>query len=229
MSLEGLVAKAESCLELRTEVPGAPDWDGEVIDAGVSFELIQNTVDYLACKAQIEIPLLDDEKEFMKALFEDMWGGGDYPAYREAAALANHYVNGQGEQLKINDEVCKSAIIVKGVMAALQVWIKALADEKKPYTLTGSSDLLFLNSSHARDLMEGRRHKAAQGVMLKSGELVVENDNHRLRSVTQQFCLHVKTTRSGEGPFMSTWKMEGSYGFEPFSENNHNTSIFFKR
>ena len=60
----------------------------------------------------------------MKELFEAMWWGGNLRKYKEAAKLANHYVNGGGKAIKINASVYKESIIVIDTMSALKAFIK---------------------------------------------------------------------------------------------------------
>jgi len=127
VSLNNLIAKGNQCLEGRENIPSAPLWHmGKVavFESKESFDLLQNTIDYLTCKGKLGKDFSNDEKEFMKELFEAMWWGGKYLGYREAAKLANHYVNGEGKSLRINPDLYKKSIIVSDTMDALKGYIK---------------------------------------------------------------------------------------------------------
>jgi len=52
-----------------------------VFESKESFDLLQNTIDYLTCKGKLGKKFSNDEKEFMKELFEAMWWGGKYRGY----------------------------------------------------------------------------------------------------------------------------------------------------
>ena len=60
-----LLDSANECLEDRVKIPSAPLWHlGKVgvFGSQESHKLIQNTVDYLTCKAQLSLPFSDSEK-----------------------------------------------------------------------------------------------------------------------------------------------------------------------
>ncbi len=104
MSLKELIKKGNECLEDRENIPSAPLWHmGKVavLESKDSFDFLQNTINYLSCKGKLNKSFTDDEKEFMKELFEALWWGGKFKSYDEAARLANHYVNGAVNPLKL--------------------------------------------------------------------------------------------------------------------------------
>jgi len=53
--------------------------------------------------------------------------------YKEAANLANHYVNGKGKLLNINADVYKTSRIVQATMGAMKQYIKELSQAKKSF------------------------------------------------------------------------------------------------
>ncbi|MDV7399933.1 hypothetical protein RZS08_51435, partial [Arthrospira platensis SPKY1] len=179
-----------------------------------SFALLQNTIDYLSCKGKLAKPFTKNEKEFMRELFEALWWGGKYHGFKEAATLANHYVNGNGKALVINSQVYSESVIVKDTATALKRYIKDLSTAKKPFTNIKSSDSGFLRSPHVKILKSSHRNVSSQGYILSNGALLAEQANPRLKNADHRFYLAVNTTKSGSN-FMSTWKVESIYDFEP--------------
>lgn len=216
-----LIEKGNICLEDREDIPGAPLWHmGKVavFESKKSFDFLQNTIDYLSCKGKLSKSFTDNEKEFMKELFEALWWGGKYHGFDEAAKLANHYVNGNGELLRINSEVYTKSIIVSDTITALKGFIIYQSSRNKPIVRLKTSDLNFLRSAHAKPLRQGARSASRQGSILRNGALLVEQSNVRLKNADHRFYLIVNTTKSGND-FFSRWKVESVYDFEPFEKN----------
>ncbi len=180
MRLSRLIEKGNICLDKRENIPGAPLWHmGKVavFESKDSFEFLQNTIDYLTCKAKFNKNFIDDEKEFMKELFEALWWGGKYHGFHEAAKLANHYVNGEGKALEIEPEIYKSSVIVSDAMLALKNYIRDISSKNKPISLIKSSDPNFIRSNYALLLKQGKRSAIRQGYLLNDGALLVEQSN----------------------------------------------------
>lgn len=222
MSLNELIEKGNQCLKDRESIPGAPLWHmGKVavFESKESFDLLQNTIDYLSCKGRLKKPFTDDEREFMKELFEAMWWGGKYLGYREAAKLANHYVNGGGKSLRINPDVYKKSIIVSDTMAALKGYIKEKSTNNKPIVSIKTSNQDFLRSDYALSLKQGKRSAIRQGYLINDGSLLVEQSNPRLKNADHRFHLTVNTTKGGNNIFISRWGVNSVYDFESFEKN----------
>ncbi len=220
MSVGKLIEKSNQCLEDREEIPNAPLWHmGKVavLESKDSFNLLQNTIDYLTCKGKLDKVFTDNEKEFMKELFEALWWGGQYHGFKEAATLADHYVNGGGETLNINSKVYTDSVIVSDAMLALKSHIKELSSRKRPVSMIRSSNAEFLGSVHARNLKKGARSVISQGYILSNGALLAEQSNLRLKNSDHRFYLTVNTTINGDY-FLSQWKVESVYDFEPFDK-----------
>jgi hypothetical protein len=220
MSLKKAIDKGNQCLVDRENIPSAPLWHmGQVavFETKESFDLLQNTIDYLTCKGKLGKPFSNNEKEFMKELFEALWWGGKYHGFKEAAELANHYVNGEGKPLTINAQVYKESVIVKDAMFALKSHIKDIAAKRSPVSSLKTSDSKFLKSKHAIPLKQGRRSVASQGYILSDGALLVEQTNQRLKNADHRFHLWVNTAISPNN-FISKWKVESTYDFEPFNK-----------
>lgn len=222
MSIDALVQKSQACLALRVEIPGAPLWHmGMAAKFGKteSLQLLQNTVDYLTCKGKVGLDFTEDEKEFMKELFEAMWWGGKYLGYKEAATLANHYVNGGGKPIKQPSEVYSTSIIVKDVSEGMKDYIKELSDKKKQFQQLKSSDAGFKTSKIAAPLLRGRRSAENLGYILPSGALLTEQKNKRLKNADHRFILQAHTSKTGLG-FRTTWQVQSVYDFEPFAKGD---------
>ncbi|MES9944843.1 MAG: hypothetical protein ABW080_07815 [Candidatus Thiodiazotropha sp.] len=220
MSIKKAVEKGNQCLEERENIPSAPLWHmGKVavFESKESFDLLQNTIDYLRCKGKLGKSFSDNEKEFMKELFEALWWGGQYHGFKEAAELANHYVNGEGKPFSINPQVYKESVIVKDAMTALKSYMKELSAKRSSISSLKTSDRKFLNSKHAASLRQGRRSVATQGYILSDGALLVEQSNQRLKNADHRFHLWVNTSKNAIS-YSSRWKVESDYDFEPFSK-----------
>ena len=221
MSLNSLISQGNKCLSSRSNIPSAPVWHmGKVavFESQSSFNLLQNTIDYLACKGRLSKPFNKDEKEFMKELFEALWWGGKYHGFDEAAKLANHYVNGNGKKLIIKPQVYKKSIIVTDTVAALKSFIKDMHSRKKKFERVKSSLPTFMSSKHSLMLKRGKRSVVKQGYMLKDGALLVEQSNARLKNADHRFHLEVTSTVSSSNTFVSRWQVNSLYDFEPFDK-----------
>ncbi len=221
MSIDALVQKSQACLAQRVEIPGAPLWHmGMAAKFGKteSLQLLQNTIDYLTCKGKAGLDFTEDEKEFMKELFEAMWWGGKYLGYKEAATLANHYVNGGGKPIKLSPEVYKTSVIVSDVCAAMKSFVRELYAQKKPILSLKSTGAAFRASQYAKPLMRGRRSANTHGYLLPEGVLLAEQKNARLMKADNRFILQSSTSKTAIG-FRTIWQIESIYDFEPFSKN----------
>src|SRR5690349_23817092 len=130
-----LAGKAKKCVAGAVPLPGAPLWNmgKAAVGSQTDFDALQSAVDYLTCKAKARAPFTKDDKEFLVDIFEALWWGGHAKGLPEAAALADHYVNGKGKLLKIDAEVYRSSVIVRDTCAALKVYVRA--------QLTGGSNV----------------------------------------------------------------------------------------
>lgn len=227
MSVDAAVEAGNRCLDDRVDVPGAPLWHlGKVaaFDSKESLDLLQNSVDYLTCKAQATMDFTADEKEFMKEIFEALWWGGRYRGYKEAAILANHYVNGEGRPLPINSEVYTTSTIVKDTAAAMKLFIADRYSNRMPAPAIHSGDHAFLNSAFAKSLSPGGRNVQTQGYLLSNGALLTEQSNQRLKNADHRFYLNATTSRAGNR-YTTKWRVESLYDFEPFDKADYVTEI----
>ncbi|MES9940204.1 MAG: hypothetical protein ABW104_14070 [Candidatus Thiodiazotropha sp. 6PLUC2] len=124
---------------------------------------MQDAVDYLNEKAQAKIQFNDDEKEFLKELYEAFGWVGLAKGMPEAAALADHYVSSGGEPLEMDSEPYKESVVVNDTMDAMKSHIKDLAENNQidnvydfePYSKGSKISDLFLNESLILKLPDG--------------------------------------------------------------------------
>ncbi|MCF6325599.1 MAG: hypothetical protein L3J89_15000 [Gammaproteobacteria bacterium] len=154
----------------------------------------------------------------MKELFEAMWWGGKYLGYREAAKLANHYVNGEGKSIRINPDVYKKSIIVSDTMIALKGYIKEQSTNNKSIASIKTSNPDFRRSNYALSLHRGKRSINRQGY-IHNGVLYAEQSNIRLQKSDNRFYLTANTTKISNNVFMSRWSVKNIYDFKSFEKN----------
>lgn len=224
MSLKSLGEKGNLCLQDRENIPSAPIWHmGKVhkFNSKESFDLLKNTIYYLECKARLNKTFSENEKEFMKELFESMWWGGKLRGYHEAAKLANHYVNGNGTSVRISSEMYKKSVIVSDAMIAMKAYIKERA-ANNPVISMKSNDPSFLKSRYVSTLKKGVRSAKRQGYMDpdKGNVLLVEQLNLRLKYADNKFHLSVRVTGNKKIGFTLIWSVKNDYDYTPFKENN---------
>ncbi|GAB1268968.1 hypothetical protein NBRC116493_22210 [Aurantivibrio infirmus] len=218
MGTETVIEAGNQCLEERTEIPGAPLWHmGKTarFESKESFDLLQNTVDYLTCKAQAKLPFTANEKEFMKELYEALWWGGHYHGFHEAAQLANHYVNGNGSSVKLAPALYTESVIVADLITAIKKHIALKKSKHLPFNHIKTGDPDFLNATHVALLKKGKRNVQQQGYLLPEGALLVEQSNLRLKNADHRFHISVNTTFSNK-QFFSNWSIASYYDFESF-------------
>ncbi|WP_299817024.1 hypothetical protein [uncultured Roseibium sp.] len=161
-----------------------------------SAALLQSAIDHLTTKAKTSQPFTEDDKEFMKSLFESFWYGGTFKGYYEAAILANHYVNGAGARLFINPDCYIDSVIVRDTMTAMVNYLKTQNYTSSNHLELKSSNPQFLNSPSANGLKRQHRKLNSQGHVLPGGALLSEQDNLRLKNADHRFFLKV-TARKG--------------------------------
>jgi LysM repeat protein len=91
------------------------------------LKYMQDAIDYLTSKAKAKLDFEDDEKEFLKEIYEAFWWGGHYNGLKEAGQLANNYVNGDGNTkanpFVIDSEVYRTSKIVIATMKVMKQFI----------------------------------------------------------------------------------------------------------
>jgi hypothetical protein len=220
-----LADKAKQCLAKAAPIPGAPLLLMARGTTGTATTL-QNAIDYLSCKAKAKLAFDEDEKEFLRELFEALWWGGKAKGLYEAAELANHYVNGKGETLKIGSYVYESAVIVQDTMAAMKGFIKASAAKKKHVPRLVSHDQAFMRSPEFAAVSQRKgRNVNTQGYVLPDGALLTEQQNTRLKNTDHRFHLQAQSMPSGKTRLHTRWRVDSIYDFEPFEKADYVTTI----
>src|SRR5262249_6910653 len=145
-----------------------------------------------------KLPFTDEEKEFLKNIFEDLWWGGEVKGYPEAAQLADHYVNGGGEKLQIDERVYNTSVIVRDTSKAIKDYIRRLINAKANFALVRSSDPGFLHSAQGKKVSKASgRDVNKQGYVLPDGNLLTEQSNSRLKNANNRFILVAKSAKTG--------------------------------
>lgn len=230
MTIQRLAAKAELCAA-QADVPSAPLWHiarAAATRSKSNFQIVQDAIDFLTCKARNAQLFDDDEKEFMKELYEALWWGGRYKGFKEAAQLANHYVNGGGKPLRADAAVYSSSVIVTDTMIALKRFVRELAAAGKRIDSLKSSDVDFRRSTHFRAVSRfavGGRNWRTQGYLEAHGTLLAEQNNLRLKNTDNRFYLQMRNALGANGDFLTSWRVDSYYDFEPFDKADYETHI----
>lgn len=215
---ETLVQKASACLKDRDDVTTKPMYHiGKVFSWGStdSFTLLKDTIDYLDCKGQAAKPFTDSEKEFLVNLYEAFWWGGKTTGLSEAAELANHYVHGEGKEVRLDSFIYENSLIVKDAMKAMKGYISANHAAGKNLKNLQSTDAQFHRSKHAVPLQKANRNQHLSGSILPDGGLIAEQVNLRLFYTDNRFHLRSDTEVVKTG-FFTKWSVRSLYDFSPY-------------
>lgn len=222
--------KAKQCLAKAAPIPGYPLYNMGAValwDSKSDFELLQNAVDYLTCKAKANMPFTEDEKQFMIDLFSDMSLGGRVKGYSEAAQLVRHYVTGKGAKLQIDAAVYKTSAVVKDVSEAIKDYVRQQVAKKAAFAVVRATDPGFRVSPQAAGVSRrSGRDVQRQGYLLDDGNLLTEQSNARLKNANNRFILVAQNTMvSGAKAVQTRWSVDDRYTFEPFEKADFYTNI----
>jgi hypothetical protein len=221
-------AKAKACLAKAVPIPGWPllNMGAAALGSKSDFDLLQNAIDYLSCKAKAKMTFTDEEKAFLKHIFESLWLGGELKGYTEAAQLADHYVNGKGVRLKIDAAVYQTSVIVNDTSAAIKDYVRQLIVKRANVAIVRSSDPGFLYSRQSRRVCRtSGRDVNKQGYLLSDGNLLTEQSNSRLKNANNRFILVAQNTQMGGQTVVTRWRVDDKYVFEPFERADLTTNI----
>ncbi|MCF6283173.1 MAG: hypothetical protein L3J28_13385 [Candidatus Polarisedimenticolaceae bacterium] len=225
-----LKTKAQLCLSKRVAMPTSPLFNMvKVAKMGSlgDLEILQDAIDYLTCKAKAKLSFNADDKEFLKEIYEAFWWGGQYKGYKEAAELANNYVNGGGESkarpYKIDSEVYKTSKIVIATMAVMKQFILDLKKLNTPFAHITCNDPRMRSKSYSRKLLQ--MNYKTEGKMKSNGVLEAAQNNHKLHKTDGHFYLQALTYARPDAKLETTWRVESLYDFEPFEKHDYYTNI----
>jgi hypothetical protein len=225
-TIDALNKKAQACLAKKADIPGSPLWNmaraAKYNSAGDS-KYLQDALDYLTCKAKVKMDFTSDEKEFLKEVYEAFYWGGRYKGYKEAAELADHYVNGGGKLLRINPEVYQKSTIVQETMVAMKRYIVELKSSRINYAKIKCNNPAFMAKPYAAPLK--RMNFRTEGKMKSSGVLEAAQNDHRLQKADGHFYLEAQTVAMNNAAFKTTWSVDSVYDFEPFERHDYYTEI----
>ncbi len=212
-------------MQQAVKVPGAPLYhmgNIAVFNSKSSFDLMQATINYLTCKAQVKMLFSNAEKTFLIELYESFWWGGYAQGMPEAAKLANHYVNGKGITVSMDSKPYEKSVVVQDTMAAMKSYIKELAGRNEYFFTLRTDDLKFRHSKYFKQLMRinASRNTATQGYVKSNGVIFTESNNKRLKYADNRFHLKANTTKKAKDSFHIWWSVENRYDFESFIKSD---------
>lgn len=221
-------AKAKACLAKAAPIPGSTLYHmgAAALGSKSDLDLLQHAIDYLSCKAQAKMTFTADEKDFLVSIFEDLWWGGQVKRYAEAAALADHYVNGKGAGFQIDADVYNTSVIVRDTSAAIKDYIRHLIAKRSHIGVIKSSDAGFRHSHYYKLVSRAAgRNINTQGYVLADGNLLTEQNNSRLKNANNRFILAAKNILTGPRLISTRWRVDDRYVFEPFERASFVTNI----
>lgn len=229
-SIQELKKKAQVCLAKKAEMPSSPLFNMANVakrNATGDLKYLQDAIDFLTCKAKAKMEFGDDDKEFLKEVYEAFWWGGQYKGYKEAAQLANHYVNGEGNgkasPLRINPEVYKTSKIVIATIEAMKKFILENKEKKKTYFEFRCDNVEFRSRPYTKLLM--KMNYRTEGKMKSTGVLEAAQDNQRLHKTDGHFYLQALSVLLPNREIKTTWRVDSLYDFEPFEKHDYYTHI----
>ncbi len=185
-----------------------------------SFQILQETIDHLDCKAKAGMPFTGNDREFLVNLYESLRWGGMAAGMFEAATLANHYVRGDGRPLQLDAALYRGCVIVRHTIEAMKAHLRDLHSTGQSIQSVSSTDPAFRQSEHAKLLQEQYRSLATQGAMLHDGILLMEQNNRRLHGANSRSHLAAATGPADHG-FVTRWSVIGLYEFSPYPNTEY--------
>lgn len=229
-AIEKLNDRAKQCLAKKVDIPMSPLYHmglAHYEKSQTRLKLIQDVIDYLTCKAKAKLSFTEDEKEFLVELFEAMSWGGWWLGYKEAARLADWYVNGQGNPktrpLLIVPDIYRESKIVKATMHAMKKFIVEQRKNNHYWQDIICNDARFMNKPYAKTLR--RMNYITEGKMIANGALEAAQNNQRLHKTDGHFYLQAKTTLLRRNLLRTGWQIDSLYDFESFENANYYTEI----
>ena len=228
--LAQLSETATKCLDQQAPIPSAPFVElskGRLLGSSAAVARVQDAVDYLECKAKAGLSFTAPEGNFMEELYESFSIGGKISGMPEAAALADHYVNGKGTALEIDSGVYETSAVVLDTTEAMQSHIQDLEANGLPFEQVSTSSPSFVDSPQIRTVMSvnGSRSAMTDGYVRSDGLVFAEQANHRLQKADNRFTIDASTTMTPDGTFETTYRVENRYDFEPYSVSDKYTEI----
>jgi|GEM_PF-2510177 len=227
--LSQLSESATKCLDQQVPMPGAPAFDlarGR-LGSDASVGKVQDAVDYLECKAKAGMPFTETEGKFTEELYEAFSIGGKVSGMPEAAALADHYVNGNGVNLQIDSGAYETSTIVQDSTEAMKSHIQDLEAAGLPFEKVSTDSQSFVDSPQIKSVMSinGSRSASTDGYVRSDGLVFAEQNNNRLQKADNRFTIDATTTQAPDGTFETTFRVENTYDFEPYSVGDKYTEI----
>jgi LysM repeat protein len=191
------------------------------------LKYMQDAIDYLTSKAKAKLDFEDDEKEFLKEIYEAFWWGGHYKGLKEAAQLANNYVNGDGNTkanpFVIDSEVYRTSKIVIATMEVMKQFILEQKKYNRQFSPLQCDNPHLRSRPYAKQLL--RMNYRTEGKMKSSGVLEAAQNNQRLHKTDGHFYLQAISKSLPNKSIETIWRVESLYDFEPFEKHDYYTII----
>jgi hypothetical protein len=178
---------AEAKKQAEKAYEDAKKWCGDTANDAV--KTLQSQIDVITQKAATnEVPdrITYAEKAFLQTLYHGIAIAGNARGWHEAAQLMRYYLAEYGR-----------------AHGPLQI------DNK-----------IYLDSPSVKAEMERQKARARTAlrsqneIRLQSGRILA--DHPRLKYADNRFILHSLTKKFTNGTFLTTWRVDNSYDFEPF-------------
>jgi hypothetical protein len=229
-SIETLNKKAKICLAKKSDIPMSPLFNmanAAKRNTTADLKYLQDALDFLTCKAKSKMKFTSDEKEFLKEIYEAFWWGGRYKGLNEAAQLANHYVNGEGNSIanpyKIDATIYKTSKIVIATMNAMKIYISAADFGKTKFLRVKCDNVDFRSKVYSKPLL--KMNYQTEGKMKSNGVLEAAQNNQRLHKADGHFYLESISRLTSNNIIQTTWRVDSLYDFEPFEKHDYYTEI----
>lgn len=227
---KGSLQKDKDSMPDKAEMPMSPLLSmAKIAKFGSVKELtyMQDAIDYLTGKAKAKLDFEDDEKEFLKEIYEAFWWGGHYKGLKEAAQLANNYVNGDGNTkanpFVIDAEVYRTSKIVIATMEVMKQFILEEKKYNRQFSPLQCDHPRLRSRPYAKHLL--RMNYRTEGKMKSSGVLEAAQNNQRLHKTDGHFFLQAISRALPNKRIETIWRVESLYDFEPFEKHDYYTLI----
>ena len=217
------------------------------------FTLLQESVLLVAEKVKNNASIERVEQDFILALFDNPWWGGEAFGFNESLPqsdvavgtsdfprvalkstddqkqlqvwkMTQHFLHGGGRLFAANLPTFKTSIVVADAIQALKSYIAERIKSHKPITKISTCDRDFIKSPFAKEIEKPRREIDTLGYIFSDGTLMLEQKDPRQRNFENRFRIDVITTKLGE-KLSSRWCIRGHFKFESFGSSEYFISL----
>ncbi len=170
---------------------------------------LQTAVDTLEQQALSGAELNPAAVDFIKALLDNPWWGGQQLGYNHAqhlfgqqaekpvadikqpywAQMQQHFMQASGETFVANRQLFQASLIVRDIVAAMKCYIQHQQQQNRPFQLTATSATDFLGSSFALEIEKPRLTAENLGYLFSDGTVMLEQKEPRYSRIFDRFVL----------------------------------------